>query len=482
MGKIVFLVLSVVLGQVLSVDVTTEANAKGVDCVKAVAEKIRVSDIFTEDYRFLLRVAYVETKFGETAAADGIWKITQAQLTTTQNFLQEPANKNMSDKITAAFGNWQEVTASDLSKPLHCGLAMRIYLATLPPVPPTIQLQAEYWKAHFNAEGEEATFITDVEAMEANVPCSGRMKLVVALDASQDMGPTHFSEIKQPVIDFVHTLDTKNVPMGLITYARYAHMNFGFDRYTNSTQRETRIKRTLFPLFSGGLTSTYRAINKAVRMTTEEDGEGFPTSLPNVLVIFTKGNINVEHEDLLTNATNNAAEKNVHVFVCGINIKNVDDRVPNFVKIAQNDRNKVIVVNDLQYLLESPSLINERVCSVPQKADQKVLMSGTVEEGDVRYFSYNLPLNGALPLAVTSLIGEVEAYYSLTYPTPSSAIHDGVLGSGSTEIKAQGDQNTVIVAVRGKAEYSEFKITSASFILQSSVVAILVSTLLSLLY
>jgi len=61
-------VVLIVLVQILSIfcakDATIEPKAAGRDVVDAVIFKLKRSEIFVEDRRLLVRIAYVESKFG----------------------------------------------------------------------------------------------------------------------------------------------------------------------------------------------------------------------------------------------------------------------------------------------------------------------------------------------------------------------------------------------------------------------------------
>ena len=66
--------------------------------------------------------------------------------------------------------DWKQVQWSDLRKPLHSGLAARLYLLKIPaPIPATLKDQVEYWKRYYNTgsgAGTTQMFIDDVNKLE----------------------------------------------------------------------------------------------------------------------------------------------------------------------------------------------------------------------------------------------------------------------------------------------------------------------------
>jgi receptor-type tyrosine-protein phosphatase Q len=150
---------------------------------KAVAEeavsKISNSGIFPSDNRFLIRVGYVESKFGTDPGTfrsgyyGGIWQVDQVGFLDTQNTKSHPGLVAKHKGIKDNFGiDWKTVTWKDLTKPFYSALAARLLLSNKPgAIPDTVAAQATYWKKYYNsdhpnAKGTEQKFKDDVKALE----------------------------------------------------------------------------------------------------------------------------------------------------------------------------------------------------------------------------------------------------------------------------------------------------------------------------
>ncbi|KAJ7349516.1 hypothetical protein OS493_038869, partial [Desmophyllum pertusum] len=146
-------------------------KGKGASLVKKVVDTINDLGIFPNDRKFLSRVAWVESKYGEDPGTyrsgyhGGIWQVDKIgyRETVTQQGL-----KKYWDKIDAKLGiDWTETTWEDLEKPLYSGLAARLFLARISaPIPTDLPPQAQYWKTYYNTSAGKGTvqkFIDDVQ-------------------------------------------------------------------------------------------------------------------------------------------------------------------------------------------------------------------------------------------------------------------------------------------------------------------------------
>ncbi|XP_068708630.1 uncharacterized protein [Montipora foliosa] len=147
------------------------AKAKGPSVVKAVVDNIDKLGIFPPDHKFLCRIAWVESKYGQdrrtyrTGYHGGIWQVDRIghRETTTQRGLRKYWNA-----IKTRLGiDWTRTTWSDLEKPLYSGLAARLYLARIRArIPTDLSSQAQYWKIHYNTDdgrGSAQKFKNDVK-------------------------------------------------------------------------------------------------------------------------------------------------------------------------------------------------------------------------------------------------------------------------------------------------------------------------------
>ena len=137
---------------------------------------------------FLRRVAYVESKDGTESFTyragydGGIWQIGQTAFFRTMNVTSHPELREKYNMIASRFGiEWTSVLWSDLRKPLHSGLAAKLFLFTLTAtrIPFGVELQASYWISYYNTNRSNRTaakFIQDVSDLEKS---SGKIYLYI---------------------------------------------------------------------------------------------------------------------------------------------------------------------------------------------------------------------------------------------------------------------------------------------------------------
>jgi len=130
------------------------------------------SKLFRLDNKFLCRLAWVESKYGEDPNTfrrgyyGGIWQVDRNGHEET---ITRPYLKSYWDEIKNQVGiDWPNTRWEDLLKPLYSGLAARLYLVRIPDaIPRDLPSQARYWKTHYNTAagaGTEQTFINEVNS------------------------------------------------------------------------------------------------------------------------------------------------------------------------------------------------------------------------------------------------------------------------------------------------------------------------------
>lgn len=164
-----------------SQDSTRVPESSGSAVVQATVTLIRRAGIFPDDHNLLRRIANVESKDGNDAGTyrkgyhGGIWKVNQTGFQDTQDTTAHPGLDAKFRAILREFDiDWPSVQWEDLRKPLHSGLAARLYLSnTEDPIPNDVTGQALYWKTYYNRNGNstQEKFIRDVKALEVGKSC-----------------------------------------------------------------------------------------------------------------------------------------------------------------------------------------------------------------------------------------------------------------------------------------------------------------------
>merc|ERR1711955_163493 len=132
-------------------------GAKGEKLVKEVIKL--VEDALGETNGFLLKVALVESRFGNDPDTvrkgydGGIFQVDKIGFKDSQDVRSHPGLGRKFAAIKQAFGiDWSKVSWKDLRKPLYSAIAARLYLLNKPGrIPSSLQGQASYWKHHYNS-------------------------------------------------------------------------------------------------------------------------------------------------------------------------------------------------------------------------------------------------------------------------------------------------------------------------------------------
>ena len=219
-------------------DKTLADKAVGEEVVDAVVDLISKSNIFPNDYRFLLRIGYIESKFGDdpntfaerngTNYNGGIWQVDSTTFTNTQNSGAQNI-KDLYVKIRQLFNiDWNNLTWVDCRKPLVSALAARLSLALIPtPIPDTLEAQASYWLKNYNSAATKSTeqqFIGNVKEMEKRNKCHGRMNLAIVMDGSGSIGDSNFNLARKFVVDLISTFSENNVNLGYVIFSSAAQV------------------------------------------------------------------------------------------------------------------------------------------------------------------------------------------------------------------------------------------------------------------
>ncbi|XP_078359543.1 uncharacterized protein LOC144644015 [Oculina patagonica] len=148
-------------------------RGKGNAVVTEVVKRINSLGIFPNDRKFLCRVAWVESRYGEHRNTyrrgyhGGIWQVDYVGYRET---VIQQRLRRFWNRIKERLGiDWTKTRWQDLEKPLYSGLAARLYLVRIrAPIPSDRDLpsQARYWKTYYNTAAGKGTvqkFIKDVK-------------------------------------------------------------------------------------------------------------------------------------------------------------------------------------------------------------------------------------------------------------------------------------------------------------------------------
>ena len=119
------------------VDMTRVPEVRGSLAVETVVvDRIKRSAIFKNDFGYIRRIAWVETRDGlnrtftfRPGYHGGLWQVDEVVFLETQNTLAYPQLIDKHQQILVEFDiEWAAVEWEELRKPLHSGLAVWLYI------------------------------------------------------------------------------------------------------------------------------------------------------------------------------------------------------------------------------------------------------------------------------------------------------------------------------------------------------------------
>jgi len=163
---------------VQAVDMTVVEGTGGTNVVIATIAKIEAAQVFDSDRRLLRRIAYVETRDGESPPAGegddygGMWHVSRSDFERTQQDERLADTRKEIEQTFQEIEAWDMVKWEELNKPLLSALAARlvIRLAELNsmidiPTSSDVKGQGVFWKNYYNEAGDVDRFQTDVETL-----------------------------------------------------------------------------------------------------------------------------------------------------------------------------------------------------------------------------------------------------------------------------------------------------------------------------
>ena len=163
-----------------AVDRTIEPEVRGNEVVETVVSRIERSAIFENDYGYIRRIAWVETRDGLNRTATfrngyhgGLWQVDEVVFQETIDTVTYPQLLEKYQQIQVEFAiDWSTTRWEDLRKPLYSGLAIYLYMVTIigitESIPLNIHDQADHWKRNYRLHVEVTVeeFVTLVGELE----------------------------------------------------------------------------------------------------------------------------------------------------------------------------------------------------------------------------------------------------------------------------------------------------------------------------
>ncbi|KAK2157276.1 hypothetical protein LSH36_194g05095 [Paralvinella palmiformis] len=295
------IILEVLLG-LATLGTTTEdgtltPGGNGSQLVESACDRIQASCIFDDDKLLLRRIAYVESLDGydpdtyREGYHGGIWQVDQGFFDTTKSTSAEhelyPYIEEIHSKLSI---DWQIVTWQDCRRPLVSALAARLYIQYTSRdnnngIPRDISSQADFWKTYYRTSGSTQDYIDKCNALETGCENGHGADIVFVLDGSDNIGYTHFEEIKEFVKDVVGGWNIGSYQIGVIQYSDDVNTEFNLNDYSTRDQIINAVNNIQYQ--DGSQTNTYLALERLIDEAFLPINGGRSQGIPKVAIIVT---------------------------------------------------------------------------------------------------------------------------------------------------------------------------------------------------
>ncbi|XP_065920908.1 uncharacterized protein [Dysidea avara] len=416
----------------VKVDLAKKPEQTGTQVIETVVDRIGRSSIFGNDFGYIRRICWVETKDGTDEKTfrpgyhGGLWQVDEAVFHKTQDTSSYPILLKKYDQIKSAFDiDWLYVKWVDLRMPLHSGLAAWLYMFTREEkIPLNIQEQADHWKRNYRPKAEVTAddFVkktVDLEKMKSDVAVNIALDLYIVLDSSKSIGRQSYEEAKKFLGDLVSgfTIGKNNVRVGLVIYGSEARLIFGLKHSYNKDEILSSIQSVEY-------LKSFTATGDAIRLMTttgftEEHGvRASDRAIPRVAIVLTDGES--DNGQNVLEAAQSARNQSIEMLAFGIGSG-----------INESELLEIAGSQDRVFRIDTFTNIDDVRAQITRgcrkyafvKATIDTTYNGEVSAEESRFFEFPITKDGiTFQLEVTT--GKLALYGSYTNPNPSSVWFD----------------------------------------------------------
>ncbi|CAG2111161.1 unnamed protein product, partial [Medioppia subpectinata] len=429
------------------VDLTIQPNAVGKDVTEATVRKVNSLKIVANDHEYLLRLAYVESQFGDKPSRSfgtanetgGIWQVSNEVLLASQDTVATPSLTMLIYKISAKFRiNWYGVRATDLTKPLYSALAAQLYTKTLAePIPDTMAKQADYWAKYYHPGGSAKVFTDSVTTLLKCFVCRTCTDSCNVLDGSGSIVSDDFEKARKWIRDRIEDFYTPDISrFCLVLFSDSTETVFKLD--DRLTKQEVLVK-------IDGIVQPRDGTNTRAGMIEAQDifkASAQRLGVPKQIMVLTDGQSN----DGVQPAPGLAKAMGIKTMAWGVG-PGVNQT--ELLEIANGDPDSVDLINNYDSLFEKTYKFKTMKCSMAQKPPVGTEVADNLLKGEKRFYNYQLGANGITVNVGNKNNGQVTGYFSFTLTNPTAAENDGQF-TGSANIVKSG-ATEVFVAIEGSA-------------------------------
>uniref|UniRef100_A0AC35GEI4 VWFA domain-containing protein n=1 Tax=Panagrolaimus sp. PS1159 TaxID=55785 RepID=A0AC35GEI4_9BILA len=393
-------------------DATHTQNAIGSDVVIASIRKVQDTCIFPNDLLFLRRLAYVQSKDGNSLKSSnsgkdksGIWQTTSAMLSE----VQKDENHTEIEKHFGIDLNKLSWSNGDLSIPLNDVIVARYY-ANLQDhnIPLGVNAQADYWVKNFNPSGNTKQFIVAAEDMPKCKPPG--MDIIFIVDDSESIDPHDFQNVRTFLTAIINNLKTNQANrIGIVRFntEAYLELNITYD-FVMAHQKAHNLTHA----------KKLTDIGKGLKMAHQQFKQFGRSNVPMVAVLITDGNGGDANP-----VADNLKSMGVNLFTVGVGYQATHEL---FKWSSEPHCMFYYTLKSFDELANSfPELLESQICEVSTKIHATdYCVNGIIDQN--QYIFYQIPVDpitgGTIKLHMDD--GSAEIYLSQTSRLPSSIDYD----------------------------------------------------------
>ncbi|XP_076803308.1 uncharacterized protein LOC143447209 isoform X1 [Clavelina lepadiformis] len=414
-----------------AVDLTLSPGSVGKEVVEACILKLDSLSIFSNDFEFMKRIAFVETKFGTNFTSKditrGIWQMSIPMLSELQAEASSAILVSLVTTISQTLGpSLVDFNNMDMTIPFHSVIALRLYIELIQnasAVPGLRQDQHDWWETNYTTSSSK-NYTAEVIELEASENCPEKeMDVWFLLDGSTSIRREHFETsllfINHLMSGFVISPDI--VRAGMSTYSSYGNTVIAskFDEHTDNSAFENAVNNTVYLT---GTTYTGFAIYDVLRngFTVISGARSFDLGIPRALVVITDG----YSFDSAEEAAKQAHSAGVTLFAVGVGTGIELEEIKTMASHPYTTYSYIMTdFTDLLNVLPEP--LSNKACKLSAAIQHGAPVTVSEEAGGIHYSYISVPAEDYVTVSfeVNAGSGSSAQIYVGLYPNPSASLH-----------------------------------------------------------
>jgi uncharacterized protein YegL len=446
------------------VDKTVVSQTKGRRAVDTVVGRVDTSCVFPDDKLFGRRFARVASGDGNNQNTfrngyhGGIWQLDEDMFISTKT--NTTVTSPLWIAIKRVFGiDWPTVRWSDLTKPLHCALAARLFIHSRgEEIPRDVDRQAEFYVRHCKGGNRAEDFKSRSRELREESDCkdSNGADIVFVLDGSGSIGASNFQLILGFVKSAIDAFDVgpgaQQTRVAIIQFATDVFHECNLTAFTNKTELKEFVGRIPY---RQGSTNTHLALDalRNVSFGPNSGARPLENGHPRVGIVVTDGESN--NAQLTIEAAKRVHDADITVISVGVGAaKDTELRVIASDPVCLH----VIMLTNFNEFDSLNAIIEKRTCDAPIIISPDEDRESELAPGKDQNCKLKIPIGG-ITIKLITITGSA-TFYTSSEIFPSEFFYDQVVSSspgrnGTISIKYSVSTRPSLLAGGGNSSEPE---------------------------